>query len=41
MAEVRARDAFVRSNMEKLREARLAKERKEQDGERAPARRRG
>jgi hypothetical protein len=41
MVEVRARDAFVRSNMEKLRAARLAKEQKEQEAERAPARRRG
>ncbi|WP_315831031.1 transcriptional regulator [Bradyrhizobium prioriisuperbiae] len=45
MVEVRARDAFVRSNMEKLREARLAREQQEQAQEqtkkRAPARRRG
>ena len=49
MVEIHARNAFVRSNMEKLREARLAREQqeraqqqaKEQAKERAPARRRG
>lgn len=41
MAEVRARDAFVRSNMERLRAQRLAREKTEQDEERAAARRSG
>ena len=38
MAEVRARDAFVRANMERLRAQRLAKEQQDQETEHAAER---